>query len=286
MPVKTHKANHHNKKHPKHYAKVYWPYLPLVIVVGMALWLSYPSVARSQKEVLSYSTNVSSSQLLEVTNKTRTQDSKNTLVMNDQLSTAAQAKAEDMVKRNYWSHVTPDGQAPWIFIDQTGYKYENAAENLAYGFGDSKETIKGWLNSPEHRANLLGSEYTEVGFGVANSENYQNSGSQTVVVAMYAKPASSPETAAVLGASDVTESTKTISKAQALTNGSLPWIGFVLGLIAGSAIVYLLVKHSVAVHRAIRKGERFVLKHPVWDITIVALIALCAILSQSVGVIR
>ncbi len=283
MPVKTHKSSH--QKHPKHYVKVYWPYLPLILVVGLALWLSYPSVTRSQRDVLSYNTHITSTELLIASNEQRLKSEQPTLAQNDQLTVAATAKAQDMATRNYWSHATPEGAAPWVFVDQAGYKYEQVAENLAYGFDNSQETIKGWLNSPEHRNNLLSGEYTDVGFGVAKSEHYQNNGSQTIVVALYGKPSSNGVTA-VLSSSDVAETTKNISKAQALTNGSLPWIGFVLGVIAGGAIAYLLFKHSVAVHRAIRKGEKFVLKHPVWDITIIVVIALCVILSQSVGVIR
>jgi hypothetical protein len=44
------------------------------------------------------------------------------------------------------------------------------------------------MNSPGHRANILNTSYQEVGFGVVNAPNYQSSGPQTIVVAMYAKP--------------------------------------------------------------------------------------------------
>lgn len=282
MPVKTHKSSH--KKHPKHYAKVYWPYIPLVIVVGLALWLSYPAVSRSQRGVLSYKTDITDSSLLAETNTQRTASEQTALALNPKLSQAAQAKAQDMVSRNYWSHVTPDGQAPWAFIDQTGYTYQSAAENLAYGFNNSSETIKGWLNSPEHRANLLNNQYSEVGFGIVEAPNYMGTGPETVVVALYGKPAAAGQTASVLGdKTNLAASSKTISKAQTLTNGSLPWVGLILGTLIGISAAFLLVKHSVAVHRAVRKGERFVLKHPVWDATIIAVIALCAILGQGVG---
>src|SRR5690606_33684644 len=157
-------------------------------------------------------------------------------------------------------HTTPEGQEPWHFISQAGYPYEQAAENLAYGFDNSQDTIHGWLASPEHRTNLLNEAYTEVGFGVAQAENYQGNGSETVVVAMYGRPAAAGQPGAVLGeTTGLQEITKTISKAQTLTNGQLPWIGFLLGLAIGGAVIYLIVKHSVAIHRAIRRGERFVL---------------------------
>jgi hypothetical protein len=44
------------------------------------------------------------------------------------------------------------------------------------------------MNSPGHRANILNANYIEVGFGIANASEYQSSGPQTIVVALYGKP--------------------------------------------------------------------------------------------------
>src|SRR5690606_1752560 len=77
---------------------------------------------------------------------------------------------------------------PWVFINNAGYNYLRAGENLAYGFATSGDTISGWMNSPTHRNNMLDTAFVEVGFGFANSENFNDSGPETVVVAMYAKP--------------------------------------------------------------------------------------------------
>lgn len=295
MPVKTRK--HQTKRYPKHYTKVYWPYLPLVLILGIGLFLGNSLVNKSQRGVLSYSTNVSGVALLQATNKERAADNKTTLNLNQQLTNAAQAKADDMVKRNYWSHYTPDSKAPWVFIDTAGYQYQKAGENLAYGFANSQETISGWMNSPSHKENVLDPTYREVGFGIANSENYQTSGPETIVVAMYGNPVGGiqPVTApsvvlssqAVTTAKPVTEpQVKSISKAQALTGGRAPWITLIIGLIGGIALAYLLFKHALGIRKAIKQGERFVLHHPVIDITVVCVIVVCVLLSQGVGFIR
>lgn len=175
---------HH--KPTKHYAKTYWPYLPmlLVVVAGLVLNASWTV----GKNVLGYATNISPSSLLADTNIQRSQNGLGTLTQNSLLAQAAQAKANDMVARNYWSHTNPDGKQPWQFITDSGYSYSAAGENLAYGFDSSDATLAGWMNSPSHRANVLSSAYQEVGFGIANSPNYQDTGEETVVVAMYAKP--------------------------------------------------------------------------------------------------
>src|SRR5687767_2546173 len=191
LPKQRHSASdkkRHGQHHKpsKHYAKTYWPYLPMLLVVlsGFIVNLTW----NVGKSVLGYATNMEVSSLLQETNVQRSQDGKGALALNNQLSQAAQAKANDMAARNYWAHVTPDGAQPWAFIANAGYTYTAAGENLAYGFDSSSAAVAGWMNSPSHRANLLNGDYLEVGFGIVNSANFQDAGEQTIVVAMYASP--------------------------------------------------------------------------------------------------
>lgn len=188
---RSHTRNH-NKRLGKHhkkssrYVKTYAPYLPLIISIIASLFLSFWQPNASS--TLAYATEMSSGNLLASTNTQRTNNGKSTLKLNTQLASAAQAKANHMVANNYWSHITPDGKEPWVFIQNAGYSYNKAGENLAYGFATSADTVIGWMNSPTHKANMLDSAFTEVGFGFANSSNYNGDGKQTVVVAMYGQP--------------------------------------------------------------------------------------------------
>jgi hypothetical protein len=179
------RQGHHHNKSKTHYAKAYWPYIPMLLIVSLGMLLNTTWTAG--KAVLGYATNVSPTSLLQEANIQRTQHSKAALTLNSQLAAAAQAKANDMVARNYWSHVAPDGKQPWQFVNDAGYLYASAGENLAYGFDSSSAATAGWMNSPGHKANILG-EYKEVGFGIANGSNYQGEGEQTVIVAMYGTP--------------------------------------------------------------------------------------------------
>ena len=187
-PTTSHRkrtAQHHRKSGT--YIHPYWPYLPIVAIFTIGLLLN-TWFAGNQRSVLGYATDMSASSLLSGTNSQRAANSLGALALNGVLNQAAQNKANDMVTRDYWSHNTPDGQTPWTFITAVGYSYQTAGENLAYGFGTASDTITGWMNSPGHRANILNTSFSEVGFGIANSANYQGSGPQTVVVAMYALP--------------------------------------------------------------------------------------------------
>lgn len=141
-------------------------------------------------KVLSYATEMSLSGLLSGTNAARASQGLGALTLDIQLNNAAQMKAQDMASKDYWAHVAPDGTQPWYFFDQAGYTYLRAGENLAYGFSTSQGTVDGWMNSPSHRANILG-DYRDVGFGIVNAPSYQGSGQQTIVVAHYGTKANS-----------------------------------------------------------------------------------------------
>jgi hypothetical protein len=263
--------------------------------------------------------------LLEATNQQRGIKGVASLQLNDSLTAAAQAKATDMVARNYWSHNTPDGQEPWVFISNAGYSYLRAGENLAYGFTTSDETVTGWMNSQTHRDNMLDSNFTEVGFGFANSQDFNSSGEETVVVAMYGKPqvlaasgstapAATPQAAPAAApvatqpttqvssvadtvkpvqvpvttdTASVTEpATQQIARIQTLTNGRAPWTLFGIGILTGLALALLLVKHAVALRHLLRDSERFVLHHPLLDTILVSLVLAGSFLSQTSGFIK
>jgi uncharacterized protein YkwD len=99
---------------------------------------------------------------------------------------AAQMKANDMARRGYFAHTSKDGKTPWYWLDEVGYKYDYAGENLAVNFGESKDVHDAWMNSPSHRANLLKSNYTEIGTAVATG-TYKG-GPAVFVVEFYGRP--------------------------------------------------------------------------------------------------
>ncbi len=160
----------------------------LIAVVGFQIIQSYQT--QGTLRVLGYATNISISELLNITNQNRAANSLGSLALNSQLNSAAQAKANHMIQNNYWAHYAPDGTSPWFFVNNAGYSYSKAGENLAYGYNSSSGVLTGWMNSPSHAANILDSSFTEVGFGTADGANFQG-GENTVVVAFYAQPQAS-----------------------------------------------------------------------------------------------
>lgn len=130
-------------------------------------------------QVLGISTDITSEQLLTLLNQKRQESSLHGLSLNPELSAAALQKANDMLAKNYWAHNAPDGKTPWEFIKESGYVYVYAGENLARGFTTSTDVTTAWMNSSSHKANLLSSNYTDVGFAIVTGTL---DGEETVLV--------------------------------------------------------------------------------------------------------
>jgi uncharacterized protein YkwD len=125
--------------------------------------------------------------ILEMVNKERKSNDFGELMENKELEKAAEMKAEDMAKGGYFSHVTPDGKDPWHWLEINGIKYSAAGENLAAKFKNPAKVVPAWMESPTHKKNVLNSEYTQTGIGIAKGE-YE--GKEVIfVVELYLKPA-------------------------------------------------------------------------------------------------
>lgn len=163
-------------------------YITILLVVQIFL----TGFAKIKPGVLGYASNITVADLLKNTNEKRTAAGDRQLVLNDELSQAAAAKAKDMFTKQYWAHTAPDGTDPWNFILNAGYNYLFAGENLARDFGDSKGVVNAWMNSPSHKENLLNPRYQEVGFAVVNGK--YNGYETTLVVQMFgARPGIIPQ---------------------------------------------------------------------------------------------
>lgn len=105
------------------------------------------------------------------------------LSMNDDLTRAAQSKLSDIFRNDYFAHTAPDGTTPWFWIEQSGYPYVYAGENLAMNFTTVMDQHRAWMNSATHRQNILSDRYDEI--GVAVGQGVVNGASTTVVVQLF-----------------------------------------------------------------------------------------------------
>src|SRR5947208_881417 len=124
--IKTAGSDSHKTRprgiHKNAFERVYWPYLPLILVISFLLAVGGRGGALQTSyhhpfgRVLSYSTSMSIGSLLADTNDQRSANGEASFSLNDELDAAAQAKADDMAARDYWSHYTPEGNPPWVFV--------------------------------------------------------------------------------------------------------------------------------------------------------------------------
>ena len=154
-----------------------------LLLLTISVFKFVPKVAPG---VLGYSSNINIRDLFNNTNNERTKNGLSTLRLNSGLTAAAEKKAHDMFKNNYWAHVSPSGLEPWSFILAEKYDYSYAGENLAKNFNTSKEVVQAWISSSSHRENMLNNNYDEIGFAVVNGvlEGYET----TLVVEFFGKP--------------------------------------------------------------------------------------------------
>ncbi|MBU1033746.1 CAP domain-containing protein [Patescibacteria group bacterium] len=138
--------------------------------------------------VLGFSSNISTSDLLDKTNQERQRLGLSKLVLNEELNQAALAKAQDMFNDQYWAHVAPDGKQAWDFIKETDYSYKYAGENLARDFNTSDEVVEAWIASPSHYENLINKDFTQMGLAIVNGN--LKGFNTTLVVQLFAVPSS------------------------------------------------------------------------------------------------
>lgn len=122
-------------------------------------------------------------QVVTLTNNDRKSAGLAELTVNKKLSDAAYAKALDMIKNNYFAHVSPSGKTPWVWMEAENYNYIYAGENLAINFKTPEATETAWMNSPSHKENIMNKNYKEI--GIAEAQGVMNGQPTIVVVEMF-----------------------------------------------------------------------------------------------------
>jgi uncharacterized protein YkwD len=119
---------------------------------------------------------------LELVNQSREEDGLSPLALEDKLTAAAQAHADDMLTRHYYGHASPEGgTAADRYVAAGGSRWRLIAENIAQCSGCRPPVRVGvlrrlhasWLESPGHRRNILREDITHFGFGMVVDEERQ-----------------------------------------------------------------------------------------------------------------
>lgn len=83
------------------------------------------------------------------------------------LSAIAKTKAQDMATNNYFSHTSPTYGNTGQLLNQFKYKWSAYGENIAKGQSTPQQVVRDWMNSPGHKANILDTNFHNIGVGFA-----------------------------------------------------------------------------------------------------------------------
>jgi uncharacterized protein YkwD len=91
------------------------------------------------------------------------------LTPNDTLIQVARAHSQDMAVHRFVEHTGSDRHTPAQRVQDAGYQFRIVAENVAAGRLTPESAVQGWMESPEHRANILNCALRDTGVGVVEA---------------------------------------------------------------------------------------------------------------------
>jgi uncharacterized protein YkwD len=68
-----------------------------------------------------------------------------------------------MARSNRLSHTGTSGSTPATRVQSAGYRWRAVGENVAGGQQTSEAVVEGWLKSAAHCANIMETNFTEMG---------------------------------------------------------------------------------------------------------------------------
>ncbi len=114
---------------------------------------------------------VSEKAMLSLVNEERAKEGVAALAWASNIVPVSRAHATDMWQREYFAHISPDGEDVGDRLDGSGVDYRIAGENLA--LAPTLDTAhNGLMNSPGHRRNILDPQFKKVGIGVIDNGIY------------------------------------------------------------------------------------------------------------------
>ncbi len=98
----------------------------------------------------------------DVVNDIRADAGLNRLQKDDRLKPFCEARLDDMLEYDYFTHDNPTTGGHWsTALMDSDLEYNYFGENLARGYGENGGKIAtAWYDSPKHKDNLLDKEYT------------------------------------------------------------------------------------------------------------------------------
>lgn len=130
------------------------------------LEVAYDYLSKDYIPTINFSTEWSQ-EVIRLVNVERQKRKLEPLSNDSSLTQIAIIKAQDMVNRHYFEHVSPYYGAPWDLATLFDYSYTSFGENIARNIPSPVVAVKAWMASPSHRDNILKAHYTNTGVAVS-----------------------------------------------------------------------------------------------------------------------
>lgn len=91
------------------------------------------------------------------------------LELDEKVGKAAQTRANEC--KQFYDHTRPNGKKSKTALDDAGVSYSWWGENINEKQKSVESTMKSWMGSKGHKANILNEKYTKVGFGRAKDKD-------------------------------------------------------------------------------------------------------------------
>jgi uncharacterized protein YkwD len=137
---------------------------------GQASGASDGKAAPQSKKSKEFDSKAACEAVLSAHNRIRAEAKLPPLTVSSKLQSAAERHAKDMAAMGKMTHKGSDGSSSIHRIVAKGYKYRRAGENIAAGSFTVDGLMKGWMESPHHKRNILGS-FSQIGVACATGED-------------------------------------------------------------------------------------------------------------------
>jgi len=143
---------------------------------GVPTWADHagsqpgPAVSPPRSQRNDFDPKTACAEVLKAHNRIRADARLPALAISPKLQAAARLHAQDMATHGKMTHKGSDGSNSIGRISAQGYQYRRAGENIAAGHFTVDGLMKGWMDSPPHKRNILGS-FSQIGVAYATAEN-------------------------------------------------------------------------------------------------------------------
>lgn len=93
------------------------------------------------------------------------------LEIDSEVQNIARLKAQDLVENDYFSHISEKYGDISAMLSDNNVSFKTVGENIA-GNNGMVGAVEAWMNSENHKKNILSAEYNYTGIAVVESQRY------------------------------------------------------------------------------------------------------------------